>query len=837
LFLLSLNKYFYIIGVKEIFEEKERDRRMKRYNPQEIEPKWQKKWNEDKLYHVTERSDKQKYYTLVMFPYPSGDLHMGHMRNYTIGDVVARYYTMKGYNVLNPMGWDAFGQPAENAAIKNKVHPKEWTYRNIARMKEQLFKMGVVYDWDREVTACAPDYYKWTQWIFLKLYERGLAYRKKAPANWCPTCKTVLANEEVIDGRCWRCKTPVERREFEQWFFKITEYAEALLNDLDTLEHWPEKVKLMQKNWIGKSEGLEFYFEVQGMDEKIYVYTTRPDTIYGVTFVVLAPEHPLVEKITTPEHLDKVREYIRQAKNKSELERLTSEKEKTGVFTGSYAIHPLTKQPIPIYVADYVLATYGTGAIMAVPAHDSRDYDFAVKFNLPIIPVITPDPNKAPELPYEEEGIMINSGEYNGMKSSEFWKLIVEKFENLGIGKKKVQYRLRDWLISRQRYWGAPIPIIYCPNCGIVPVPYEDLPVELPELSDFEPTGTGESPLAKVPEFVNTKCPKCGSPARRETDTLATFVDSSWYYFRYTDPHNDKEPFSRNKAEYWMPVDQYTGGIEHAILHLLYSRFITKVLYDAGYSPVREPFKRLFTQGMVYKDGQIMSKSLGNIVSVDYMVENYGADTARLFILFVAPPEVDIEWSDEGVEGANRFLNRFWRLVLEDAEVEPKIDEEQEKLIKRKLHKTIKKVTEDIENFKFNTAIAAIMELTNLLFEHKRSFGRTPAFEEAIRTSILLLSPFVPHITEELWVELGNEYSVHMQKWPSYDPEMIKEEVVTVVIQINGRVRDRIDVNADATQEEILKLALERDNVKRYLDNKEIKKIVYVPGKILSLYV
>ncbi|MCX7719810.1 MAG: leucine--tRNA ligase [Dictyoglomus thermophilum] len=810
---------------------------MKRYNPQEIEPKWQKKWNEDKLYHVTERSDKPKYYTLVMFPYPSGDLHMGHMRNYTIGDVVARYYTMKGYNVLNPMGWDAFGQPAENAAIKHKVHPKEWTYKNIARMKEQLFKMGVVYDWDREVTACAPDYYKWTQWIFLKLYERGLAYRKKAPANWCPTCKTVLANEEVIDGKCWRCKSPVERREFEQWFFKITEYAEDLLKDLDTLEHWPEKVKLMQKNWIGKSEGLEFYFEVEGSDEKIYVYTTRPDTIYGVTFVVLAPEHPLVENITKPEYLNEVMEYVRQAKNKSELERLTSEKEKTGVFTGSYAIHPLTKQPVPIYVADYVLATYGTGAIMAVPAHDSRDYDFAVKFNLPIIPVITPDPDKLPELPYEEEGVMINSGEYNGMKSSDFWKLIVEKFESLGIGKKKVQYRLRDWLISRQRYWGAPIPIIYCPNCGIVPVPYEDLPVELPELSDFEPTGTGESPLAKVPEFVNTKCPKCGAPARRETDTLATFVDSSWYYFRYTDPHNDKEPFSREKAEYWMPVDQYTGGIEHAVLHLLYSRFITKVLYDAGYSPVREPFKRLFTQGMVYKDGQIMSKSLGNIVSVDYMVENYGADTARLFILFVAPPEVDIEWSDEGVEGANRFLNRFWRLVLDDAEVEPKVDEEQEKLIRRKLHKTIKKVTEDIENFKFNTAIAAIMELTNLLFDHKRNFGRTPAFEEAIKTSILLLSPFVPHITEELWSELGNEYSVHMQKWPSYDPEMIKEEIVTVVIQINGRVRDRIDVNADATQEEVLRLALDRENVKKYLDNKEIKKVVYVPGKILSLYV
>lgn len=808
---------------------------MKRYNPQEIEPKWQKRWSEDKLYHVTERSDKPKYYTLVMFPYPSGDLHMGHMRNYTIGDVIARFYTMRGYNVLNPMGWDAFGQPAENAAIKHKVHPKDWTYRNIARMKEQLFKMGVVYDWDREVTACAPDYYKWTQWIFLKLYERGLAYRKKAPANWCPSCKTVLANEEVIDGRCWRCKSEVEKREFEQWFFKITEYAEDLLKDLDTLEYWPEKVKLMQKNWIGKSEGLEFYFEVHETGEKIYVYTTRPDTIYGVTFVVLAPEHPLVERITKPEYLEEVREYVKKAKNKSELERIAFEKDKTGVFTGSYAVHPLTKKLVPIYVADYVLASYGTGAIMAVPAHDARDYDFAVKYNLPIVPVITSDPNKEPQLPYEDEGIMINSEEYNGMKSSDFWKLIVEKFEKLGLGKRKIQYRLRDWLISRQRYWGAPIPIIYCSNCGTVPVPYEDLPVMLPDLSDFEPTGTGESPLAKVPEFVNTKCPKCGSPAKRETDTLATFVDSSWYYFRYTDPHNDKEPFSREKAEYWMPVDQYTGGIEHAVLHLLYSRFITKVLYDAGYSPVREPFKRLFTQGMVYKDGQIMSKSLGNIVSVDYMVENYGADTARLFILFVAPPEVDIEWSDEGVEGANRFLNRFWRLVLEDAEVEARVDEEEEKLIRRKLHKTIKKVTEDIENFKFNTAIAAIMELTNLLMDHKRNYGRTPAFEEAIKTSVILLSPFVPHITEELWIELGNDYSVHLQSWPSYDPDLIKEEVATVVIQINGRVRDRIDVGVDATQEEVLNLALSRENVRRYLDNKEIKKVVYIPGKILSI--
>ncbi|MGB9856744.1 MAG: leucine--tRNA ligase [Dictyoglomaceae bacterium] len=808
---------------------------MRKYNPQEIEPKWQKKWEEDRIYYVTERKDKPKFYSLVMFPYPSGDLHMGHMRNYTIGDVIARYYTMRGYNVLNPMGWDAFGQPAENAAIKHGIHPKEWTYKNIARMKEQLFKMGVVYDWDREVTACSPDYYKWTQWIFLKLYERGLAYRKKAPANWCPTCKTVLANEEVIDGKCWRCKSEVEKREFEQWFFKITEYAEDLLRDLDTLEYWPEKVKLMQRNWIGRSEGLEFYFEVQDYGDKIYVFTTRPDTIFGVTFIVLAPEHPLAEKITKPEYLDKVRDYITKAKNKSELER-TLEKKKTGVFTGSYAYHPLTRELVPIYIADYVLATYGTGAIMGVPAHDSRDYEFALEFNLPIKVVITPKEGKEPDLPYEGEGVMINSYEYNGMKSNEFWQKIADKFETMGIGKRKVQYRLRDWLISRQRYWGAPIPIIYCSQCGIVPVPYEDLPVMLPELSDFQPTGTGESPLAKVSEFVNTKCPKCGGSARRETDTLATFVDSSWYYFRYTDPRNDKEPFSREKAEYWLPVDQYTGGIEHAVLHLLYSRFITKVLYDTGYSPVREPFKKLFTQGMVYKDGQIMSKSLGNIVSVDYMVENYGADTARLFILFVAPPEVDMEWSDEGVEGAYRFLNRLWRLVLEESEVK-EINPEEDKNLERMLHKTIKKVTEDIEAFKFNTAVAATMEFSNALTEYKKNYGKTELFKECIRNLLLLLAPFVPHITEELWGELGYEYSIHLQPWPSYNPDLIKEEIITLVIQINGKVRDRIEVNADITQEEALKLALQRENVKKYLKDKEVKKVVFVPGKLLSLTV
>ncbi len=807
---------------------------MKKYNPQEIEPKWQKKWEEDKIYYVTESKDKPKFYSLVMFPYPSGDLHMGHMRNYTIGDLIARFYTMRGYNVLNPMGWDAFGQPAENAAIKHKVHPKEWTYRNISRMKEQLFKMGVVYDWDREVTACAPDYYKWTQWIFLKLYERGLAYRKKAPVNWCPNCKTVLANEEVVEGKCWRCKSEVGKKELEQWFFKITEYAEDLLRDLDTLEDWPEKVKLMQKNWIGKSEGLEFYFEIKDSKEKIYVFTTRPDTIFGITFVVLAPEHPLVEKITKPEYLDKVREYVTRAKNKSELERIAFEKEKTGVFTGSYAIHPLSKELVPIYVADYVLYTYGTGAIMAVPAHDARDYEFAIKYNLPIKVVITPYGEEEPKLPYEGEGIMINSFEYNGMKSSDFWKKIIDKFEDLGIGKRKVQYKLRDWLVSRQRYWGAPIPIIYCPNCGTVPVPYEDLPVLLPDISDFEPTGTGESPLAKVKEFVNTECPKCGDKAKRETDTLATFVDSSWYYFRYTDPHNDKEPFSKSKAEYWLPVDQYTGGIEHAVLHLLYSRFITKVLYDAGYSPVREPFKKLFTQGMVYKDGQIMSKSLGNIVSVDYMVENYGADTARLFILFVAPPEVDMEWSDEGVEGAYRFLNRLWRLVLEESEIKGN-NPEDDKRLERSLHRTIKKVTEDIISFKFNTAVAAMMEFLNELVNYKNNYGKTELFKECIKNLLLLLAPFVPHITEELWQELGYEYSIHLQPWPSYNPDLIKEEVVTLVIQINGRVRDRVEVDANITEEEALKIALQRENVKRYLGNKNPKKIVFVPGKLLSL--
>ncbi|MCX7941940.1 MAG: leucine--tRNA ligase [Dictyoglomaceae bacterium] len=809
---------------------------MKKYNPQEIEPKWQKKWEEDRIYYVKERNDKPKFYSLVMFPYPSGDLHMGHMRNYTIGDLIARFYTMRGYNVLNPMGWDAFGQPAENAAIKHKVHPKEWTYKNIARMKEQLFKMGVVYDWDREVTACSPDYYKWTQWIFLKLYERGLAYRKKAPVNWCPNCKTVLANEEVVDGGCWRCKTEVEKKEFEQWFFKITEYAEDLLKDLDTLEHWPEKVKLMQRNWIGKSEGLEFYFEVKDSQERIYVFTTRPDTIFGVTFVVLAPEHPLVEKITKPEYLNEVREYVIKAKNKSELERIAFEKEKTGVFTGSYAIHPLTKELVPIYVADYVLYTYGTGAIMAVPAHDARDYEFALKYNLPIKVVITPYDEEEPKLPYEEEGIMINSFEYNGMKSIDFWHEIANKFEILGIGKRKVQYKLRDWLVSRQRYWGAPIPIIYCSNCGTVPVPYENLPVLLPHISDFEPMGTGESPLAKVPEFVNVKCPKCGGNAKRETDTLATFVDSSWYYFRYTDPHNEKEPFSKEKAEYWLPVDQYTGGIEHAVLHLLYSRFITKVLYDAGYSPVREPFKRLFTQGMVYKDGQIMSKSLGNIVSVDYMVENYGADTARLFILFVAPPEVDMEWSDEGVEGAHRFLNRLWRLVLEEGEIKER-DPNDDKRLERILHKTIKKVTEDIISFKFNTAVAAMMEFLNELIDYKNKYGSTELFKECIKNLLLLLAPFIPHITEELWKELGYEYSIHLQSWPSYDPELIKEEIITLVIQINGRVRDRIEVNADITEEEALKIAIQRENVRKYLGNKNPKKVVFVPGKLLSLSV
>lgn len=919
-----------------------------KYIPQEIEPKWQKRWEEDKLYHTTERDDKPKFYNLVMYPYPSGDLHMGHCRNYVIGDLIARYKTMRGYNVLNPMGWDSFGLPAENAAIKHGIHPRVWTERCIARMKEQLRKMGICYDWDREISSYDPNYYRWNQWFFVKMFERGLAYRAKAPVNWCPSCKTILANEQVIEGRCWRCGSLVTKRELEQWFLRITAYAEELLKDLEKLERWPEKVKLMQTNWIGRSEGAKVTFKTES-GEDIVVFTTRPDTLWGATFMVLAPEHPLVEKLTAPERKKEVEEYREFAFLQSEIQRLSTEKEKTGLFIGAYAINPVNQEPIPIWISDYVLISYGTGAVMGVPAHDERDFQFALKFGLPVIPVIAhpegrvksyvrkgtyrenlPAALKAAGFQFEESdgslfvtleekarnryitlvrefilpgswtevigtgwqfvfadgvmdvssvaeekailnkcheldpavrdkrtvaemlwdvefyrdvlfhdlyGTMINSGPLTGTPGEVAVMRTIEWLKEQGLGEFAVSYRLRDWLISRQRYWGTPIPIIYCQKCGIVPVPEDQLPVMLPENVDFTPTGTGESPLANVPEFVNTTCPRCGGPARRETDTMDTFVDSSWYFFRYCDPRNTNMPFDPKKAAYWMPVDQYTGGIEHAVLHLLYSRFFTKFLRDIGLSPVDEPFAALFTQGMVLKDGKAMSKSLGNIVSVDEITSTYGADTARTFTLFVAPPEVDFEWTEKGVEGAYRFLARVWRLafeVAETAETSPESEENRRELL-RVIHRTVKRVTRDIERFHFNTAVSAIMELTSALMEYKDKNGVTPAVREGVEKLLLLLAPIAPHITEELWERLGKPYSIHMQPWPEWDEELAKEEIITLVVQVDGKVRDRFQVPADISGEEAKEMALGSPKVRRYIEGKEVKQVVFVPGKLINI--
>jgi len=922
-----------------------------KYIPQQIEPKWQKRWEEEKLYYVTERDDKPKFYNLVMYPYPSGDIHMGHCRNYVIGDVVARYRTMRGYNVLNPMGWDAFGLPAENAAIEHGIHPRIWTEQCIARMKEQISKMGVCYDWNREIASFDPNYYKWNQWFFLKMYERGLAYKAKAPVNWCPGCRTILANEQVIEGRCWRCKSLVTKREFEQWFLRITAYAEELLEDLKKLERWPERVKLMQTNWIGRSEGVNVTFPIADSGgEGIEVFTTRPDTLWGATFMVLAPEHPLVDKLTAPEKRKEVEEYKEFAILQSEIQRLSTEKEKTGVFIGAYAINPVNEERIPIWIADYVLMTYGTGAIMAVPAHDERDFEFALKFGIPVIPVIAPpqevaksfimkgaykdglpqalkeagfdfeekegslyitlgekekeryiaivqdyiqpgswtevvgagwqfvfadgvmnvgsvveerkvlkqckelepsvrDKRTVAEMLWEVEfyrdllihteyGEMINSDPLTGTPGDVAVRKTTEWLEEKGVGEYAVNYRLRDWLISRQRYWGTPIPIMYCEECGIVPVPEEDLPVLLPDEVDFTPTGTGESPLATVPEFVNTTCPKCGGPARRETDTMDTFVDSSWYYLRYCDPRNTEEPFDPEKAAYWMPVDQYTGGIEHAILHLLYSRFFTKFLRDMGLTEVDEPFSALFTQGMVLKGGVAMSKSLGNIVSVDEITATYGADTARTFTLFVAPPEVDVEWSEEGVEGAHRFLNRVWRLVNEVAEKGEELRRESAEARRELLriaHKTIKRVTDDIERFHFNTAVSALMELTNALIAHKDAYGVTPAMREGAKTLLLLLAPIAPHIAEELWARMGEPYSIHQQPWPEWSEELIKEEFFTLVVQVDGKLRDRLEVPVTITEEEAKELALSSRRVQRHIAGKEVVRIIYVPGRLVNV--
>lgn len=822
-----------------------------KYAPHDIEAKWQKYWEENKTFKVEMDKDKPKSYVLEMFPYPSGNLHMGHVRNYSIGDVIARFRTMKGFNVLHPMGWDSFGMPAENAAIKHNIPPKKWTLENIANMTRQLKALGLSYDWDREVTTCKEDYYKWTQWFFELFYKRGLAVKKESAVNWCDTCNTVLANEQVIDGKCWRCDHEVVKKDLSQWFFKITDYADELLKDLDLLPGWPERVKTMQHNWIGRSEGLEFSFEIPALNDTVAVYTTRPDTAYGVTFMALAAEHPLLKKIceNNPK-ADEINAFCERVRNQSEIERTSSESEKEGVFTGVYCINPFTGRKVEIWVTNYVLYDYGTGAVMGVPTGDQRDWMFADKYGIEKIVTICPIGKelKLEEMTcaYEEkEGMLVNSGEFTGMEMHKAMSAIMDKAEAEGFGKRRVNYRLRDWLISRQRYWGAPIPIIYCPHCGEVLVPEDQLPVRLPEDVSF--TAGAKSPLATSEEFVHCKCPKCGADATRETDTMDTFLCSSWYYLRYTDAHNDKMPFDKELNNYWGPVDQYIGGIEHAILHLLYSRFFVKVLRDAGLVDYDEPFSNLLTQGMVIKDGAKMSKSLGNVVSPEEILSKYGADTARLFILFAAPPERELEWSDQGVEGSFRFLNRIWRIVQAfEAVLAQKVTEydhsnlnEADKDLRRVLHSSIKKVTNDIETrFNFNTAISTMMELVNALYAYKEAAKEPNAglIYEAISDLIKMMSPFVPHITEELWRgAIDANSSVHEQSWPECDEEALKVDNVEIVLQVNGKVRGRLTVPAEATKEELEKIAMADANVQAHIGDATVRKVICVPGRLVNI--
>ena len=822
-----------------------------KYAPHDIEAKWQKYWEENKTFKVEMDKDKPKSYVLEMFPYPSGNLHMGHVRNYSIGDVIARFRTMKGFNVLHPMGWDSFGMPAENAAIKHNIPPKKWTLENIANMTRQLKALGLSYDWDREVTTCKEDYYKWTQWFFELFYKRGLAVKKESAVNWCDTCNTVLANEQVIDGKCWRCDHEVVKKDLSQWFFKITDYADELLKDLDLLPGWPERVKTMQHNWIGRSEGLEFSFEIPALNDTVAVYTTRPDTAYGVTFMALAAEHPLIKKIceNNPK-ADEINAFCERVRNQSEIERTSSESEKEGVFTGVYCINPFTGRKVEIWVTNYVLYDYGTGAVMGVPTGDQRDWMFADKYGIEKIVTICPIGKelKLEEMTcaYEEkEGMLVNSGEFTGMEMHKAMSAIMDKAEAEGFGKRRVNYRLRDWLISRQRYWGAPIPIIYCPHCGEVLVPEDQLPVRLPEDVSFN--AGAKSPLATSEEFVHCKCPKCGADATRETDTMDTFLCSSWYYLRYTDAHNDKMPFDKELNNYWGPVDQYIGGIEHAILHLLYSRFFVKVLRDAGLVDYDEPFSNLLTQGMVIKDGAKMSKSLGNVVSPEEILSKYGADTARLFILFAAPPERELEWSDQGVEGSFRFLNRIWRIVQAFENVlAQKVTEydhsnlsEADKDLRRVLHSSIKKVTNDIETrFNFNTAISTMMELVNTLYAYKEAAKEPNAglIYEAISDLIKMMSPFVPHITEELWRgAIDANSSVHEQSWPECDEEALKVDNVEIVLQVNGKVRGRLTVPAEATKEELEKIAMADANVQAHIGDATVRKVICVPGRLVNI--
>lgn len=822
-----------------------------KYAPHDIEAKWQKYWEENKTFKVEMDKDKPKSYVLEMFPYPSGNLHMGHVRNYSIGDVIARFRTMKGFNVLHPMGWDSFGMPAENAAIKHNIPPKKWTLENIANMTRQLKALGLSYDWDREVTTCKEDYYKWTQWFFELFYKRGLAVKKESAVNWCDTCNTVLANEQVIDGKCWRCDHEVVKKDLSQWFFKITDYADELLKDLDLLPGWPERVKTMQHNWIGRSEGLEFSFEIPALNDTVAVYTTRPDTAYGVTFMALAAEHPLLKKIceNNPK-ADEINAFCERVRNQSEIERTSSESEKEGVFTGVYCINPFTGRKVEIWVTNYVLYDYGTGAVMGVPTGDQRDWMFADKYGIEKIVTICPVGKelKLEEMTcaYEEkEGMLVNSGEFTGMEMHKAMSAIMDKAEAEGFGKRRVNYRLRDWLISRQRYWGAPIPIVYCPHCGEVLVPEDQLPVRLPEDVSF--TAGAKSPLATSEEFLHCKCPKCGADATRETDTMDTFLCSSWYYLRYTDAHNDKMPFDKELNNYWGPVDQYIGGIEHAILHLLYSRFFVKVLRDAGLVDYDEPFSNLLTQGMVIKDGAKMSKSLGNVVSPEEILSKYGADTARLFILFAAPPERELEWSDQGVEGSFRFLNRIWRIVQAfEPVLAQKVTEydhsnlsEADKDLRRVLHSSIKKVTNDIETrFNFNTAISTMMELVNDLYAYKEAAKEPNSglIYEAISDLIKMMSPFVPHITEELWRgAIDANSSVHEQSWPECDEEALKVDNVEIVLQVNGKVRGRLTVPAEATKEELEKIAMADANVQAHIGDATVRKVICVPGRLVNI--
>jgi len=822
------------------------------YHPSNVERKWQTFWAENKSFRSLPDPSRKKCYILEMFPYPSGKIHMGHVRNYSIGDVIARFRRMQGYNLLHPMGWDAFGMPAENAAIKHGVHPAKWTYENIKAMRVQLKQLGLSYDWDREVATCDPGYYRWEQLVFLKMYEKGLVYRKESSVNWCSSCRTVLANEQVEGGRCWRCDSDVTQKQLSQWFFRITRYADELLSFCDKLPGWPERVITMQKNWIGKSYGVEVEFPVQGREEKILIFTTRPDTLFGATFMSMAPEHPMVFSLTAPEQKADVEAFIERMRRTDKIVRTSEDVEKEGVFIGSFAVNPMTGKPIPIYIANFVLMEYGAGAVMAVPAHDQRDFEFAKKYGIPIQVVIQPpDRTLRPEEmaeAYTEPGIMVNSDQFIGLDSETAKQKITEEIKIRGIGDRTINYRLRDWGISRQRYWGAPIPMVYCDSCGIVPVKEEDLPVVLPE--DVAFTGTGGSPLDSHAEFVRTRCPACKRPARRETDTMDTFVESSWYFLRYASMVRDQGPFDRKEAEYWMPVDQYIGGIEHAVMHLLYSRFFTKVLRDLGMISLNEPFVNLLTQGMVIKDGAKMSKSKGNVVDPDFLISRYGADTARLFSLFAAPPEKDLEWSDQGVEGTYRFLHRVWRLVFTYAERLGKIPKDaviggvlpdSVMAVRRKTHQTIRKVTHDLDGrFHFNTAIAAIMELVNLLLQtQQESFTEEtlPVLRESLEALALMLAPFAPHIAEEMWEALGHTGGIGEVFWPVYDETIAKEETVTVVVQINGKIRSRIEVPANSPDEMLRETALSDARVLEFTNGKTVRKVIVVPGKLVNIVI